>query len=106
MGLLIKSGTPTEMAGVIEHAMSLRQAANPEGEIAAADHPRLRFFSVKRMPADTPQTDCEGSWAISSPVTAGDFSAVGYFFARHLLQQLDVPIGILGRVRLRPGTCR
>ncbi|OHB75069.1 MAG: hypothetical protein A2W31_04880 [Planctomycetes bacterium RBG_16_64_10] len=74
---------------------SLRQATKADAEIAAADHPRLRFFSVQRVPADTPQADCQGSWAVSSAATAGDFSAVGYFFARHLLQQLDVPIGML-----------
>jgi methylamine--corrinoid protein Co-methyltransferase len=31
MGLKIKSGAPTEMAGVVEHAMSLRQAAKLAG---------------------------------------------------------------------------
>ena len=36
---------------------SLRQATKADAEIAAADHPRLRFFSVPRLPAATTQAD-------------------------------------------------
>ncbi|MDQ2752172.1 MAG: hypothetical protein M3R72_04025, partial [Bacteroidota bacterium] len=36
-----------------------------------------------------------GEWKVCSPATAGDFTAVGYFFARELYKKLKVPIGLL-----------
>ena len=75
--------------------MSVRSSANAEQEIASADYPKVRLFTVKRKVADEPQTDCEGSWTMCSPETVPDFSAVGYFFGRELHQQLDVPVGLI-----------
>jgi hypothetical protein len=36
-----------------------------------------------------------GSWQVSGPTAARDFSAIGYEFGRALQQQLDIPIGII-----------
>jgi hypothetical protein len=36
-----------------------------------------------------------GEWEVVTPETAAEFTAVGYFFARHLKNELDVPIGLL-----------
>ncbi len=74
---------------------SVRQAANPEQEVAAADFPKVRLFTVKRKVAEQPQSDCVGSWTMCSPETVPGFSAVGYFFGRELHQQLDVPVGLI-----------
>jgi len=49
MGLPIKSGTPTEMAGVVQHAMSLRQAAKLAGR------PGLFLIAVGTAQSDTGQ---------------------------------------------------
>lgn len=49
MGLRIKSGTPTEMAGVVEHAMTLRQAARLAGR------PGLFLVAVGTAQSDTGQ---------------------------------------------------
>jgi hypothetical protein len=49
MGLKIKSGTPTEMAGVLEHAMSLRQAAKLAGR------PGMFLVAVGTAQSDTGQ---------------------------------------------------
>ncbi|HVZ64572.1 MAG TPA: sialate O-acetylesterase [Lacunisphaera sp.] len=64
-------------------------------EIRNADHPRLRLFHVPYKASDTPVEDCKASWHACSPETVGDFSAIGYFFGRELLEQLDVPIGMI-----------
>jgi sialate O-acetylesterase len=64
-------------------------------EIAAANYPRLRLFSVPRKIATTPQLTVEGRWRICSPQTIKNFSAVGYYFGRQLHQDLDVPIGLI-----------
>jgi hypothetical protein len=49
MGLKIQSGTPTEMAGVVEHAMTLRQAAKLAGR------PGLFLVAVGTAQSDTGQ---------------------------------------------------
>jgi sialate O-acetylesterase len=69
---------------------------NYQQEIAAADYDQIRHFKVQNAIDALPQTDIKGGdWKICSPQTAGDFSAVGYFFARALYQQLHVPIGLI-----------
>ncbi len=82
-------------SGQSNMAMTVQRAANPEEEIAAAKHPKIRLFTVPRRPADAPQRDVEGSWAECSPETVGGFSAVGYYFGRDLLKALDVPVGLI-----------
>ncbi len=34
-------------------------------------------------------------WRVASPQTAGSFTAVGFFFAREIVQQTGVPIGLI-----------
>jgi sialate O-acetylesterase len=63
--------------------------------IAQADHPRIRMFTVAHRTAMTPQIDLEGGWEVSSPETAGHFSAVAYFFAEKLQKELGIPVGII-----------
>lgn len=74
---------------------SVAQSADPQNEIANGDHPRLRMLNVVRETAREPRPDLRGSWQVSHPDTVAQFSAVGYYFARHLMQELDVPVGIL-----------
>ncbi|WP_193213145.1 sialate O-acetylesterase [Luteolibacter marinus] len=66
-----------------------------EREVADANHPRLRMFTAAWTLREDPQRDVEGEWQVCSPATAGDFSAVAYFFGRDLKQQLDVPVGLV-----------
>jgi sialate O-acetylesterase len=72
-------------------------SANAKAEAAAADHPRIRHIKIAHLPSDKPQSDVKsGGWQVCTPQTAPSFTAVGYFFARHLQQELDVPIGLIG----------
>lgn len=69
---------------------------NYEQEIANANFPNIRQFEVVKTTASQPKSDVdEALWEVCSPKTAGNFSAVAYFFARKLNQDLSVPIGIL-----------
>lgn len=70
-------------------------AFNYPNEMAAANYPDIRMFTVTRAIADEPQQDCEGSWMPCSPETVGNFSAVGYFFARKLHKELGIPFGMI-----------
>ncbi len=69
---------------------------NYEQEIAAANYPMIRHFKVPNTVSSFPKEDVTGGeWKVCSPATAGDFTAVGYFFARELYNKLKVPIGLL-----------
>ncbi len=71
------------------------RSAHSEQEIAGATYPKIRLFTVERRVAETPQDDCSGKWVECSPETVGDFTAVGYFFGRHLHEELKQPIGLI-----------
>lgn len=74
---------------------SVRASAKAEEEIAAANYPKIRLFTVARKTASKPQPDCEGHWVECSPATVADFSAVGYFFIRQVHKELGVPVGMI-----------
>ncbi|NUP95408.1 MAG: 9-O-acetylesterase [Planctomycetaceae bacterium] len=76
---------PGELGGIM----------NASEEIAKASFPRIRHFDVGNRPALRPERSCNGRWSVCSPETAGEFSAVAYFFARELNVELDVPIGMV-----------
>ena len=73
----------------------LERANNAATEIAAAQHPGIRYFTVTRTAADTRKDVVEGEWRIVTPETAGEFSGLAYFFSRHLHTELGVPFGII-----------
>jgi sialate O-acetylesterase len=73
----------------------LRASNNAAEEIAAANFPNIRLFSVPRRIAHEPRKTCEASWQVCSPESVGGFTAVGYFFGRHLNRELGVPIGLI-----------
>ncbi len=68
---------------------------NAEKEVAAADYPEMRLFTVKKAVAAKPQSDVQGQWVVASPTTVGSFSAAGYFFGRDLHQALKFPVGLI-----------
>ncbi len=61
----------------------------------SADDPDIRFFTVFGHPAYHPVNVIAGSWQVVSPATAGRLSAVAFYFARKLEQQIHVPIGLV-----------
>jgi len=68
---------------------------NYQDEMARADYPLLRLFTVQKAVAGKPQGEVKGYWVAARPQTVGEFSAVGYFFGRELLKVLNVPIGMI-----------
>ncbi len=70
---------------------------NAAEEIAAATFPQIRLFTVPKSIQFTPLADCQpgGAWVECSPKTVAGFSAVGYFFGRHLFQATGVPVGLI-----------
>ncbi|MBX2872363.1 MAG: beta galactosidase jelly roll domain-containing protein [Saprospiraceae bacterium] len=67
-----------------------------EIEIGRANDDRIRHFKVPHSWASTPQdTLAGGDWTVVSKETVGNFTAVGYYFARELRKHVDVPIGLI-----------
>lgn len=64
-------------------------------EIPQADFPQIKLFNVEKRSAECTQNNIVGEWQTCTPETMETFSAVGYFFARHLHQNLNIPIGII-----------
>lgn len=75
---------------------SVRQSADAGNEIQAAVFPEIRLFTVPRRIAIDPKDDLEeGQWLLCSPETVSSFSAVAYYFGRHLHVEKDVPVGLI-----------
>ncbi len=74
----------------------LKNTNGGAAEIAAANYPLVRLLTVpKGVRGDGPKESFGANWEVCSPQTAGDFSAVGYFFGRKLNRDLKVPIGLI-----------
>ena len=74
----------------------MKELANPDTEIVAAQYPKIRLFRVEHRPSDYPRSDVEAkTWALCTPENAAESSAVAYYFARDLYQKMNVPIGLI-----------
>lgn len=82
-------------SGQSNMAYSVSQSKNPAEEIAAGNYPLIREFKVERDVAETPVEDAKGKWEAATPQTVGEFTAVGYYFARDIFQELNVPVGLI-----------
>ncbi|WP_307299914.1 sialate O-acetylesterase [Flavobacterium sp. SORGH_AS_0622] len=69
---------------------------NAEKEIADSNYPMIRHFGVAQDLSGTPKDDLkQGKWEAANKETVGNFTAVGYYFARKLYAELKIPIGII-----------
>jgi sialate O-acetylesterase len=72
------------------------RAKDADAELAAANFPLIRQFSVERavatVPARTVKTE---GWKLATPDTVSHFTAVGYFFARDIHRATGEPVGIV-----------
>src|SRR6478735_4767534 len=74
----------------------VRDALNARTEIAAAaEVADIRQFRVAFATASEPAVTVRGDWRRASPDTVGDFTAVGYFFAREYQRKTGVPVGLI-----------
>ena len=64
-------------------------------DTASAAYPNLRIFRSERCHSHEPKEDCVAQWTPCTPETAATCSAVSFYFARKLHQELGIPIGIV-----------
>lgn len=78
--------------------LPLSRTRNGEQAISQANHPAIRLYKVQSHPAYSPARVPVGKWKICSPETItedGGFSAVAYYFALKVQQDVHVPIGLV-----------
>ena len=75
--------------------VTLLRARDGDEEVKAANFPEIRFFSVAAHPAYHHTDVVEGTWKVVSPETADRISAVAYYFARKVQQEIHVPVGLV-----------
>jgi len=85
------------------------QSANSKEEIANANHPLIRHIKIPHKLSPKPQDNVSSSgWQPCTPQVVANFTAVGYYFGRHLHKELNVPIGLIGSnwggTRIEPWT--
>ncbi len=69
---------------------------NADKEIKDSNYPMIRQFLVDKEMSSIPKEKLKsGKWELSSPATVANFTAVGYFCAKKLYQELKIPIGII-----------
>ena len=66
-----------------------------KAELPSCYNNQIRFFHVPRTTSLSPQDDCPGAWTVCDSNTLKTFSAAGYFFARKLNKELNVPVGLV-----------
>ena len=86
-------------SGQSNMGLPISKAKGGKEVVADADLPHFRMFRVKQNPMYEPGADVDGDWFLCSPKAfedGRDFSAVGFFFGRQLLNSQDCPIGLIG----------
>ncbi|MEW4565439.1 sulfatase-like hydrolase/transferase [Bremerella sp. JC770] len=70
---------------------TMQQTEDGRKDIPQASHPLLRIY---KRPSGKKVAE---SWHACSPDVVQDFSAVAYYFGRHLQEEQDVPVGLIVR---------
>jgi sialate O-acetylesterase len=91
----IGSGQSNMAFTVSKAKASYAGLVNEAEEIAAANYPKVRMFTVKTAKTYEPQTTLAGEWQVCTPENVPGWSAVGYLFARDLHRELQQPVGIV-----------
>ena len=75
---------------------SVNSSNDADIERLAAKFPKIRMINFPQVGTqDVKWSHDNHKWMVCSPDSVGNFSAVGYFFARQLHQTLDVPVGMI-----------
>lgn len=68
---------------------------NGDIDAAASNFPKLRLIKVPQVGTQELQTDFKGKWQASTPESAKNFSAVGFYFGRYVHMIVGVPVGLI-----------
>ena len=69
---------------------------NYKEEILDTDFPQIRLLRVPKFPSPVEVVDLKrGEWQVAGKESVANFSAIGWFFAKKLISDLNVPIGVI-----------
>jgi sialate O-acetylesterase len=75
---------------------AMRQAATADQDLPHAANARIRLMIVDKKTSEYPLDDVDTKgWETSTPETARNFSAVGWYFAREIEAREHVPVGVI-----------
>jgi lysophospholipase L1-like esterase len=96
------------ISGQSNASFPLSSATGGATAAAGATNSLLRYWWMNEQPVTdnivwsatdvaklNPDDYFSGTWQVSSAATAGSISAVGYFFARHILTNQNIPVGLI-----------
>ena len=96
----LASGQSNMEMGVGNQRPGYTGVLNWEQELADADRPRIRFFTVENQVSPVPLEELRGAWVVADPKSVRDFSATAWFFAKRLELELDVAVGVVAAGKL------
>lgn len=72
------------------------QSENATEEIASANFSTIRHIKIPKEVNSQSNSDFKTTpWEVCSPQTVENFTAIGYFFAKELTQEVGIPIGLI-----------
>ena len=75
---------------------TVAQSEEMDSIINYGNLPNIRHIKVNRTYDYKPSNHLDaGEWQVASPETIGDFTGVGFHFAKSIIENHDVPIGLL-----------
>jgi len=75
--------------------LAVSKALGADAEQALPENRMLRQFLPRKEGSLTPVDDGVGQWTVAGPTTVGDYTAVGYYFAKKLQHDLQAPVGFI-----------
>jgi sialate O-acetylesterase len=83
----------------MERQLGPREGQQPltnwESEVAGATNPLIRQLYVKQTISLKPEEQVEAKWTHCTPENVINYSAVAYYFAKHIQPVAGVPVGII-----------
>lgn len=72
------------------------QSMNAKEEIASTNNSNIRHIKISKEISSLPEKDLKKSqWKVCDSTTVGEFTGVGYFFAKNVYAETKVPIGLI-----------
>lgn len=75
---------------------NVAQSNDAKSEMANANFPNIRHIKIPKEINSIPNSEFKSAkWEVCSPQTVGNFTGIGYFYAKQLNEKLNIPIGII-----------
>ncbi len=85
------------------------KAADAKDEVASSENPLIRHMAVSPTISLYPQDEVQSNkWNLAGPQTTSGFTAAGYYFAKEIVKETGIPVGLInasrGGTKIEPWT--